>query len=404
MPLTEIAIRSAKPRAGSYSITDARGLSLEIAPSGGKWWRFKYRFDGKQKRMSLGVYPDISLKDARDRRDEVRKLVANGVDPLAHRKEKKVARQFTFEIVTREWFEKNRQKWAPRTWDLVTTRIQKDLIPEIGHRPINVITPRELLGVLERVQARGALETAHRLRQDASLIFRFAVAKGYVERDPAADVRGALHERTTTHHAAVTSEVQLGALMRAIDDYEGDVAVRAAIRVAPRVFVRPGELRAAAWTEIDLEAAEWRIPAARMKMRQEHIVPLSTQVVIILRELHEVTGRSAYVFPSVRSRLRPLSENTLNAALRRMGYTKDQATAHGFRTTATTRLNESGLWHRDAIERQLAHAESNKVRASYNKAEHLPERRRMMQWWSDYLDALRDGVKAVSAAAEEQPA
>jgi len=390
MALTAKQIEALKPESKPYTKADGRGLSIEIAPTGGRWWRFKYRHGGKQKRLSLGTYPDIDLKTARERREEMRQMVARGIDPLAQRKAEKVTKANTFESVARAWFEKNRNKWSARTWGLVTTRVEKDLIGELGARPIAEITRSELRDVLERVQGRGALETAHRLRQDAALIFRHAEALELTDRNPADALRDVLHVRTTKHHAAVTGEKELGALLRAIHAMDGDATVRAAMRMLPYVFVRPGELRAAAWSEFDLDAAEWRIPIGRMKMRVEHIVPLAPQVVAILREQQALTKGSDYVFPSVRSKRRPLSENTLNACLRRLGYSKDKATAHGFRSTATTLLNESGLWHVDAIERQLAHAEGNKVRAAYNKAAHLAERRRMMIWYADHLDKLRD--------------
>ena len=395
MPLTDTAIKNAKPSAKPQKLFDARGLFLFVAPNGGKWWRLKYRFGGKEKLLSLGTYPDVSLKYARDKRDALRKQVAAGADPSTVRRDEKTARKNTFESVGQEYITSMQGKWAPRTYQLVTDRLKKDLFKTIGNRPVHLIKATELLRELERIQNRGALEAAHRARQDASLILRFALAKGYVERDPAADLRGALTQRTTRHHAAITEPKEIGALLRAIEGYSGELAVRAALSLAPHVFLRPGELRAAEWAEINFDAAEWRVPAKRMKMKETHIVPLSRQALQILSELRAVTGKRALVFPGVRTTDRPISENTINAALRRMGYTKDQMTGHGFRSMASTQLNESQKWHRDAIERQLAHGERDKVRASYNYAEHMPERRKMMQWWSDYLDALRDGAKVV---------
>lgn len=406
MPLSDTAVRNAKPKDKAYRMFDERGLYLEVSPQGGKWWRLKYRFEGREKRLSVGVYPDVSLRDARDRRDTLRKHIAAGTDPSNVRKDEKAAREHTFEKVGREYIEARRAKWSPRTLTLVTDRLGK-LFEAIGTRPVSAVTPTELRRVLEAVQRRGAVETAHRLRQDASLVFRFAIGKGLAERDPAAALRGALQERQTKHHATITDPKEIGALLRAIEGFAGEPVTRAALRLAPLVFVRPGELRAAEWQEFDLDAAEWRIPASRMKMRAPHIVPLARQAVAILRELEPLTGHRResrpdakhYVFPGVRTSARCMSENTINAALRRLGYTTEQMTGHGFRSMASTRLNESQKWHRDAIERQLAHGERDKVRASYNYAEHLDERRRMMQWWADYLDVQKDGAQVVSLAA-----
>jgi len=392
MALTDTTIKNSKAREKTYKLYDERGLYLEISPTGGKWWRFKFRFEDKEKRLSLGTYPDVSLRDARDKRDALRKQVASGTDPSNVRRDEKAARKNTFESVGEEYIYSMKGKWAPRTYLLVTERLRKDLFKTIGSRTIHAIRAPELLRELERIQNRGALEAAHRARQDASLIFRFALAKGYVDRDPAADLRGALRQRTTKHHASITDPNEIGGLLRAIEGYSGEPTVKAALSLAPHVFLRPGELRAAEWREIDLEACEWRVPATRMKMKEVHIVPLSRQSVEILNGLRPITGTRRLVFPSVRTADRPISENTINASLRRMGYSTDQMTGHGFRSMASTRLNESQKWHRDAIERQLAHGEKDKVRASYNYAEHLVERRKMMQWWSDYLDELRDNT------------
>ena len=395
MPLTDTTIRNIKPGTKPQKLFDAGGLFILVAPNGGRWWRLKYRFGGKEKLLSLGIYPDVGLKEAREKRDALRKQIAAGVDPSGARRDEKASRSYTFEIVAREYISSRSKRWSPRTLSLVTSRLKTDLFPKIGSRPINAIAAKELLRVLQAVQGRGAVETAHRLRQDASLIFRFALAQGHVDRDPAADLRGALHERTTKHHASITEPKEIGALMRAIEGYSGEPAVRAALRLAPHVFLRPGELRAAEWTEIDFDAAEWRVQANRMKLKETHIVPLSRQALRILTELRAITGKRRLIFPSIRTAERPISETTINATLRRMGYTKEQMTGHGFRSLASTRLNESQKWHRDAIERQLAHGERDKVRASYNYAEHLIERRKMMQWWSDYLDALRDGGQVI---------
>ncbi|MBI4692732.1 MAG: tyrosine-type recombinase/integrase [Gammaproteobacteria bacterium] len=387
MALTDKAIKNAKIRDRTYRLYDDHGLHLEVSPQGGKWWRLKYRLDGWEKRLSLETYPDVGLADAREKREALRKQVAAKVDPSGVRKDAKAARDHTFEKIGREYIEARKRKWAPRTPNLVTGRLE-ELFKRLGTRPVSLISVTELRHALEQVQARGAIETAHRIRQDASLVFRFAMGKGLADHDPAAGLRGVLEERQTKHHAAITDPKEIGALLRAIDGFSGEPATKATLRLAPLVFVRPGELRAGEWQEFDFDAAEWRIPAARVKMRAPHVVPLSRQAIEILRALQPITGQRAhlaqgtpnYVFPGVRTRARCLSENTINASLRRLGYTPDQMTGHGFRSMASTRLNESQKWHRDAIERQLAHGERDRVRASYNHAEHLPERRRMMQW------------------------
>ncbi|MCC7082356.1 MAG: tyrosine-type recombinase/integrase [Burkholderiales bacterium] len=398
MPLTDIAIRSAKPQARTVRLFDGGGLYLEVSPAGGKWWRWKYRFDGKEKRLSFGVYPDVSLKSARDRRDDARKLLANDVDPGEQRKAIKSAKgdraANSFEVIAREWFAKFSPSWAANHSSKILRRLERDIFPWIGARPIAEIAASELLSALRRIEGRGAIETAHRASQNCGQVFRYAVATGRAERDPTGDLRGALAPTRETHLASIVEPKAIGELLRAIDGYEGSLVTKCALRLAPLVFVRPGELRRAEWTEFDLDGAEWHIPAARMKMREQHIVPLSTQAVEVMRELKPLTGQGRYVFPGARTNGRPMSENTVNAALRRLGYASDQMTGHGFRSMASTRLNEQG-WHRDAIERQLAHAERDAVRAAYNFAEHLPERKRMMQSWADYLDTLRIGATVI---------
>ena len=398
MPLTEIAVRNAKARAKPARLFDAGGLYLEISPSGGKWWRFKYRFGEKEKRLSLGVYPEVSLKAARAKRDDARRLLADGIDPSEHRQQSKSALTAksvnSFEAIAREWFAKFSENWVDTHSSKIIRRLERDLFPWLGARPINSITAPELLSALRRIESRGALETAHRAMQNCGQVFRYAVATGRAERDPIGDLRGALPPVKEKHHASIRDPKAIGALLRAIDGYEGSLITKCALRLAPLLFVRPGELRKAEWTEFNLDAAEWRIPAERMKMREQHIVPLSTQAVAILRELHALTGARRYVFPGARTNGRPMSENTVNAGLRRLGYAKNEMTGHGFRSIASTLLNEQG-WHRDAIERQLAHAERDNVRAAYNFAEHLPERRKMMQAWSDYLDGLKVGADVI---------
>ena len=395
MRLSTAKIQNATAQKKTVRLFDGRGLYLEIAPTGSRWWRFKYRFAAKEKRISLGVYPDVGLKTARDRRDEMRKLVADGIDPSAARKQQKLmsldATANTFEAIGREWFEKHSVNWEASYSVKLLARLEANVFPWLGNRPIRDIKPPELLSVMRRVESRGVLETAHRLMNYCSNIYRYAVATGRAERDISSDLRGALPPSTLQHHASVTDPEGVAALLRAIDGYRGSNVTRYALQLAPLVFVRPGELRKAEWSEIDLEAGEWRIPPGRMKMKTKHIVPLSSQAVAILRALQPLTGKGHYVFPGARSRERCMSENTVNGALRRLGWSGSEMTGHGFRSMASTLLNEQG-WNRDAIERQLAHTERNSIRAAYNYAEHLPERRRMMQAWSDYLVRLKEGA------------
>lgn len=390
MALSDTSIRGIKPGTKRVKVFDAGGLFLLINPNGSKWWRLKYRFTGKEKLLSLGVYPDVSLKLARERRDEARRLIADGVDPSAKRQAEKEARADTFEAIAREWFAKFSPGWAKSHADKIIRRLERNIFPWLGGRPIATITPADLLTCLRRIENRGAIDTAHRAQQNASQIFRYAVATGRTPRDVSADLRGALPPAQSKHYATITEPTEVGALLRALEGYSGGFAVSCALRLSPLVFTRPGELRNAVWSEFNLDKAEWRIPAGRMKAGVPHVVPLSTQAVTLLRELHPLTGGQSYLFPG-RDTRKPMSENTLNKALRSLGYDGDRFTGHGFRSMASTLLNEQG-WHRDAIERQLAHGERDKVRAAYNHAEHMPERRKMMQAWSDYLDALRAGA------------
>jgi len=402
MPLTDIAVRNAKPGPKPYKVRDERGLFLEIRPNGGKWWRLRYFFGGKEKMLSLGVYPDVSLKDARDRRDAARKLVADGVDPSQARKDGKalsLEQAETFESIAREWHARQASSWTAHTAKTNISRLELDIFPYLGAKQIKEIAAPELLTALRRVESRGAEETARRLRTLCGQVFRYGVATGRCERDPASDLRGALAKGKAKNFAAITDPREVGGLLRAIDAYTGSPEARAALRLAPLVFVRPGELRQAEWAEIDLDAAEWRIPAEKMKMRDAHIVPLSRQAVGILQEIQLLTGRGRYVFPGERTSDRPMSNNTVLAALRRMGFSRDEMTGHGFRAMASTLLHEQG-WDSDVIERQLAHAERNKVKAAYNRAGHLPERRRMMQAWADYLDGLKAGGKIIPILRE----
>jgi len=402
MPLTDIQVRNAKSGNKPVKMTDGGGLYLLVSPKGGRWWRFDYRFGGKRKTLSLGTYPDVSLKDARDKRDEARKLVANGADPGEVRKARKAtdAGAECFEAVAREWMAKFSPKWADTHTKKITERLVKDIFPWLGKRPIAEITAPEMLTVMRRIESRGAVETAYRAKMNCGQVFRYAVATGRAERDPTADLRGALPRGKVTHRAALTEPKAVAGLLRALEGYEGNFVVKMALQFAPLVFVRPGELRHAEWSEIDLDKAVWRIPGHKMKMRDPHIVPLSSQAIEIIKELQPLTGRGRYLFPGVRTVDRPISENTVNAALRRLGYSKEEMTGHGFRSMASTLLHEMG-YHPDWIERQLAHAERNGVRAAYNHAQHLTERRGMMQDWADHLDKLKTGAKVIPL---QQPA
>ncbi|MHB8389765.1 MAG: tyrosine-type recombinase/integrase [Acidobacteriaceae bacterium] len=391
MPLSDAAARNAKPREKSYRITDAKGMYLEVTPIGGKYWRMKYRFGSKEKRIAFGVYPDVSLAQARARCDQARKQLANGVDPSVLKQASKAATENSFEAVAREWHAKFSPGWVTHHADKIIRRLECEVFPWLGSRPIGDVNAPELLAVLRRIEARGALDTAHRVHQNCGKVFRYAIATGRAQRDPTGDLRGAIPPAQEHHHPTITEPKRVGELLRAMAGYSGSYITRGALQLAPLVFVRPGELRKAEWSEFDLDKAEWRIPAHKMKMKAVHIVPLSTQAVLILRELHVLTGMGRYVFPGARGKDRHMSENTVNAGLRRLGYAVGDMTGHGFRSMASTLLNEQG-WNRDAIERQLAHAERDDIRAAYNYAEHLPERRKMMQTWADYLDTLKDSA------------
>jgi integrase len=394
--LTDTEIRQAKAAVAPFKLVDGAGLYLLVNPNGSRWWRFRYRFEGREKQISLGTYPDTSLKLAREKRDNARAELAAGINPSAKRQATKLARADTFGAIAREWLEQQRKKLAATTFAKAKWVLEDLLFPRLEKRPITSITPQELLGVLRLTEARGKHETAHRARQRAGQVFRYAVATGRADRDIAADLRGALAPVVTENRAAITDPRRIGQLLRAIDGYQGQPTVMAALKLAPLLFVRPGELRGAEWTELDLEGAEWRIGAERNKMREEHIVPLPTQAVAIFERLHAITGRGRLAFPSLTSRERPISENSVTAALRRMGYAGDEMTWHGFRALASTRLNEIGFAP-DVIERQLQHQERNKVRAAYNRSQLLDERRKMMQAWADYLDGLRQDSGSVIA-------
>ncbi|MBU6198945.1 MAG: tyrosine-type recombinase/integrase [Xanthomonadaceae bacterium] len=389
--LTAVQLSVLKPRATIYRVADAAGLCIEVRPDGGRSWRYRYRFAGNARMLSLGAYPQISLADARKRRDEARNVLQSGRDPSSERKADKLRVKLsvgnTFGAIALEWLEQQRGKLANITYRK-SEWLFSFVLPALGARPIADITAPEILAILRGIEARGAHETAHRVKQRIGQVFRYAIATGRAERDPSNDLRGALAPVVTSPRSAVTDPKEVSELLCAIDGYEGQPVTMAALKLAPLVFARPGNLRAMEWSELDLDSREWRIPAHKMKVREAHVIPLAKQAVSILRGLQSLTGNGSYVFPSLRTGRRPMSENTINAALRRLGYDKDTMTGHGFRALASTRLNELG-WAPDVIERQLAHAERNKVRAAYNRASYMAERRKMMQAWADYLDSLR---------------
>jgi len=391
MALTDTKVKQAKPDTRQYKLYDEKGLYVIVTPSGGKWWRFKYRWNDKEKTLSLGTYPDTSLKKAREKRDDARTLLSDYIDPSVHRKKRKAARSAgNFEHLAREWLEKQETRLKADTLQLTLRRFENWVFPHIGDRPIREIDPPEVLALLRKIEAAGKHETAHRMRQRIGQVFRYGIGIGEADRDPTADLKGTLKSAPTQHRSAITSPDEVAALLQAIDGYSGQPSTCAALKLLPLTFLRPGELRHGKWLEIDLDKALWRIPGERMKMGREHIVPLSKQAVAVLKKLHSITGHKEYVFESLRPK-RPLSENTINAALRTLGYSGDQMTAHGFRAMASTLLHEQG-WPPEVIELQLAHAQRNQVAAAYNRSARLKERKRMMQKWADYLDALRGEV------------
>lgn len=403
-PITDVALRKAKPQDKPFKIAAGNGLYLLVNPTGSKLWRWKYRVAGKEKLLALGAYPTVTLLDARQRCEESRRLLALGQDPGELRKEHKrsharaeaIAAE-TFERVARDWMAAREAKGdtAVTTAAKDRWRLESYLFPHIGQRPITQITALELRDVLKKAEDAGKRETASRVKINAGQVFRWAVLEGRTHSDITASLRGLFTTPKPTHRATITDPKKIGELLRAIEGFSGQFVTLAALKVAPLVFVRPGELRKAAWPEFDLDQAMWRIPGERMKMKAAHLVPLSTQAVDVLRELHKLTGHGHYVFPGVRTASRPMSENTVNAALRGLGYTSEQMTGHGFRSMAATRLNEMG-WNADAIERQLAHAESNKVREAYtHAAQYLDERARMMQAWANYLESLKAGATVI---------
>lgn len=390
MPLSDLAIRRAKPTARPQKLADGGGLYLLVQPSGSRWWRFKYRVAGKEKLISLGTYPEVPLSLARQRRDEARQLLAQGIDPSQQKKAAAAARAElganTFEVIAREWLTK--REWVEGYRVKVVAWFDNDVFPWIGTRPVAELEAPDFLSVARRIEKRGAFESAHRIMQNCGQVMRYAIATGRATRNPVADLRGALTPAPEQHHAAITDPRELGPLLAAIQGYSGSIVTRCALALLPLVFVRPGELRMAEWKEFDLDAARWEIPAPRMKMKIAHVVPLSRQALAILQELQPLTGRARYVFPSARSAQRPMSNNAINAAYRRMGYEVGTVTGHGFRATARTMLDEVLGFRPDIIEHQLAHSVRDPNGRAYNRTSHLQERARMMQVWADYLEGL----------------
>lgn len=409
MPIVITQIRNAKPGPKPYKMTDEKGLFLLVQPSGGMLWRMKYRIDGHddeghpkriEKKLGLGTYPEVSLKQARERRDEARRLLANGIDPAEQKQRDKhtakVAASNTFSVVAKAYIAKNQRDGLAeatvqkREW--FTRLVEKSL----GHRPIAEVQPYEVLDAVRPFEASKNDEKAHRTLQFIGQVFRFAVANQLAPSDPTRDLRGALAKRNAKHHAAILDPGKAGEMLRAIDGYEGHPSTRIALQLSALLFVRPGELRRAEWSEIDLTSNVWRIPATKMKARQEHAVPLCRQAIALFNEAKVLSGGGRYVFPSIRSPLDPMSENTVNAALRRLGFTGDEMTAHGFRAMASTLLNESNKWSPDAIERALAHKDKDTIRAAYHRGAHWAERVEMAQWWADYLERLKRGAEIIT--------
>jgi integrase len=399
VPLSDVQVKNSKPKDKEYKLMDGYGLFLLVTPSNGKLWRFDYRFENKRKTMAFGAYPSVSLAEARQRREDAKKLLANGLDPSDVKKAQKSARDEcvanSFEVIAREWHGKFYHTWSPAYAARILDRLQSDVFPWIGTRPVAEIKAPEVLAVLRRIESRGALETAHKIKFSIGQVLRYAVATGRAERDPTGDLKGALPPNTVKHLAALTDPKDVAVLLRAIDDYQGSFVVKCAMRLAPLVFVRPGELRQAEWSEIDLEKAEWNIPAEKMKINHAHLVPLSRQAVQILEEIKPLTGSGRYIFPSGWSFIRPMSENAVLVALRRMGYGKNEMTGHGFRAMARTILDEVLQVRPDFIEHQLAHAVKDPNGRAYNRTSQLAERRKMMQLWADYLDGLKTGAKVI---------
>jgi len=396
MKLTDTAVKNAKIKDKHYKLFDGDGLFLLVHANGSKYWRMKYRYADKEKLLALGVYPDVSLADARERRSQARKALAAGNDPSEVKREAKrltiLKGENTFEAIACEWHEKRKHMWTPKYGTKLLARIKSKVFPLLGQRPISEITAPELLSVAHTIESKGTIDSAHRIMQICSMVFTYAIVTGRAERNPAMDLRGALKPVKKNHYTHLKA-VELPEFLEKLEAYDGSTQTKLAVKMLMMTFVRTGELRAAKWTEIDFDKAEWRIPAERMKMRQQHIVPLSKQVIALLKELQPITGQWQYIFPNQQRPSGHMSENTVLYALYRMGY-HSRATGHGFRSLASTTLNEHGF-KPDVIERQLAHTEGNKVKAAYNHAQYLPERKKMMQWWGNYLDKAAKDKKVV---------
>jgi integrase len=396
--LTDVSVRNARARERPYKISDGHGLTLIVQPNGSKWWRMRYRLLRTEKMLSLGTYPEVTLREARDRALHCRRLLESGADPALERLNARDASERSFEFAARSWLVAQQKlvdsdRRADKTYKKAVWLLETFIFPEIGSRPISEITTKELLTTLKKIEEKGFYESARRAKQKCGQVFRHAVGLGFDCRDLTADLKGLLTPPVVKHHAALTDPAEIGELLLRIDGYTGRDATRLALQLAPLVFVRPLELRTAEWAVIDFEKAEWRIPAARMKMRMQHVVPLSRQAIEILEHAREISGDSPYVFPKLGYSDKPMCENAVNDALRILGYSRERMTGHGFRSIASTLLNELGF-RPDAIERQLAHVEQDEVRGAYNYAQYLDERRTMMQRWADYLDSLRRHARA----------
>ncbi|MBS1196856.1 MAG: integrase family protein [Proteobacteria bacterium] len=403
MPLSDTPIRAAKPTEKPYKLPDEKGLFLLVCPSGSKYWRQKYRYGGKEKMLAHGVYPDISLKEARERRDAARKLLANDIDPGENKKVQKAAKlersANSFEVIAREWFAKHKPNWAISHADKIIARLENDIFPWLGGKPIAEITAPDILAALRRIESRGALDTAHRALQNCGQVFRYAVATGRVTRDPCGDLRGALPPARPGHFAAITEPLKIAELLRAIDDVPAGLVVKSALKLSPLLFVRPGELRTARWADINMEKAEWQYFVSKTKT--DHLVPLSSQAIAILKELYPLTGQGEYVFPGARSRNSPMSGMAVNVALRRAGYnTREEQTGHGFRAMARTILHQELGIAPEIIEHQLAHRVPDALGTAYNRTKFLKDRRVMMQTWADYLDKIKSGADVIQLNGE----
>lgn len=405
MALTDTKVRQTKPKAKPFKLSDGGGLYLQVQPKGGKYWRLAYRYADKQKTLALGVYPQVSLSDARDKRDDAKKYLSNSIDP-SNLMSKKVRKrneiqnqENSFEAVAREWYELQKNAWSESHAERVLASLKKEAFNDIGTIPIQDVTAPHVLAVLRKIEKRGALEIASRVLQRCSAIFRYAIQTGRVEHNPVSDLQGALKTKKIEHRSALT-RAELPVFLEKLKSYEGNTVTKLALKLVILTFVRTGELRGATWSEFDLKSAEWRIPAKRMKMNKEHIVPLSDQAIEVLKELKPITGKHELIFPSERTWKKSMSENTMLYAMYRMGY-HGRATVHGFRATASTILNESGF-KPDVIERQLAHIERNKVRAAYHRSEYLEERKKMMQWWADFIEGLQNNDNVVPIYSNEK--